>query len=203
MVIAQDADTGKISFAVLGGVNFQNITGKDWDASRLANDLIIGYHAGVSAQIIFMPQFCFQSGLLFSAKGTKWPDSKVDRLYYVELPLNIVYKGLLGKGYIMIGIGPYIACAVFGEATDENDVKSDIIFTKFIKVGDDLNLSYYRLFDGGGNLFVGYELANGIFCQLNTQLSGFNINPEDRNATHDENAWRNAGFGLSLGYRFK
>jgi hypothetical protein len=203
MVIAQDADTGKISFAVLGGVNFQNITGKDWDASRLANDLIIGYHAGVSAQIIFMPQFCFQPGLLFSAKGTKWPDSKVDRLYYVELPLNIVYKGLLGKGHIMIGIGPYIACAVFGKATDENDVKSDIIFTKFIKVGDDLNLSYYRLFDGGGNLFVGYELANGIFCQLNTQLSGFNINPEDRNATHDENAWRNAGFGLSLGYRFK
>ena len=59
MVIAQDADTGKISFAVLGGVNFQNINGKDWDAYRLANDLIIGYHAGVSAQIIFMPQFCF------------------------------------------------------------------------------------------------------------------------------------------------
>jgi len=169
IAIAQTANKGKIAFAVLGGVNFQNINGKDWDGSKLGNDLIVGYHGGVNVQIPLVPQFLFQPGLLFTTKGTKWTDGTVNRLSYIELPLNVVYKALLGKGYIMIGLGPYVGYAIGGKAITD-DVKSDIEFKKVVEVGDPLTECYYKAFDAGGNLFVGYELANGIFCQLNTQL---------------------------------
>ena len=39
------------SFAVLGGLNLQNLTGKDELGAKLDNDLITGFHAGVNARI--------------------------------------------------------------------------------------------------------------------------------------------------------
>lgn len=194
-------DNGKIAFGVLGGVNFQNLTGKDWDGSKLENDMIVGYHAGVSVQIPIVPQFYFQPGLLFSAKGGKWPDGTTDKLSYIELPLNVVYKGLLGNGYVMIGIGPYVGYAIIGKSIVDN-VKSDVEFTKVVEVGDPVDVCYYKAFDAGANLFAGYELGNGIFFQLNTQLGLIKINPEDKRITDDETSVKNTGFGLSLGYRF-
>jgi Outer membrane protein beta-barrel domain len=202
MIFAQSEDSVKISFAVFGGLNIQKINGQDLAGGKLDNDFIIGYHTGINAQIPFMTQFCFQPGLVFTIKGTEWPSESIDRLSYIELPLNIVYKPALKKGHILAGIGVQVGCAVSGKTIDENGLKSDIIFTKFVAVGDDLSRSYYRHFDGGTNFFAGYELANGIFCHFNAQIGGFRINPEDRNSTYFNTRWKNMGFGLSVGYRF-
>lgn len=200
--------TSKISFAILGGVNLQNINGKDWNGDKLNNDLIVGYHIGVNAQIPFAPQFFFQPGLLFTTKGGKWTDGSettTDRLSYIELPLNVVYKGLLGTGYIMIGFGPYLGYAIGGKSTIDDGsstVKSDIEFTKVVEEGDPASICYYKAFDAGGNIFAGYETASGLFFQLNTQLGMIKINPEDKRITDDQSVYRNIGYGLSLGYRF-
>ena len=110
--IAQTSEIGKTRFAVLGGVNFQNLNGKDMSGDKLENDLIVGYHFGVNAQIPVAPEFYFQPGLQFSTKGAKNTVSSLTNTYklsYIELPLNFVYKGLLGNGYFMIGLGPYLA----------------------------------------------------------------------------------------------
>jgi len=73
--IAQTADKGKIAFAVLGGVHFQNLYGKDLLGEKFnKNNLILGYHAGVNVQIPIVPEFFFQPGLLFSTKGTELPE---------------------------------------------------------------------------------------------------------------------------------
>jgi hypothetical protein len=45
-------------------------------------------------------------------------------------------------------------------------------------------------------------MGNGIFFRLNTQLGMLNINPEDKRIPDDQSAWKNTGFGLSVGYRF-
>jgi hypothetical protein len=37
-------------------------------------------------------------------------------LSYLELPLNFVYKGLLGTGYVMVGFGPYVGYGIMGKA---------------------------------------------------------------------------------------
>lgn len=67
--IAQD--NGKMSFAVLGGVNFQNLNGKAYNGDKLNNDMLLGFHLGANAMIPIAPEFYFQPGLLFSIKGDK------------------------------------------------------------------------------------------------------------------------------------
>jgi hypothetical protein len=62
--------------------------------------------------------------------------------------------------------------------------------------------TFLRAFDAGGNIFAGYELASGIFIQLNTQLGMLKINPEDRRISNDLLSIKNTGFGFSIGYRF-
>src|SRR4030042_2656839 len=71
IAMAQSTDKGKISFGILGGVNLQNLNGKDAAGDKLKNDLLIGYHAGVNIQIPVVPEFFFQPGLLFTIKGAK------------------------------------------------------------------------------------------------------------------------------------
>ena len=191
--MAQSGVIGKTSFAVLGGVNFQNLNGKDVGGNKLENDMIIGFHAGVNAQIPVAPEFYFQPGLMFSTKGAK-VSTNTYKLSYVELPLNFVYKALVGNGYFMIGFGPYVAYGIGGK---------DIEFKKVVESGDSNTVKYFKPFDAGANLFFGYELPAGIFLQMNTQLGLLDIHPKDnRISGDDKSSLRNTGYGLSLGYRF-
>ncbi len=61
----------QIGFGLLGGVNFQNINGKDNSGNKLQNGLLTGFHAGINLNIPVAPEFYFQPGLLFSVKGAK------------------------------------------------------------------------------------------------------------------------------------
>ena len=204
LAIAQSADKARVSFSILGGVNFQNLNGKDTDGDKLENDLTLGYHAGINIQIPFAPQIFFQPGLLLTTKGAKNSNNSITvktKLTYLELPLNVVYKALLGEGAIMIGFGPYIGYGIGGKLKGDND-ETDIVFENTVKVSDPDDVAYFKALDAGANIFAGYELANGFFFQLNTQLGLIKINPKNENFTEDKSTLKNTGFGLSLGYRF-
>lgn len=190
--IGQTAENGRTSFGILGGVNFQNLNGKLSSGDKLANDMLLGFHAGVNVQIPLAPQFYFQPGLMFAVKGAKNTTTifstqitNETKINYIEMPLNLVYKGALGNGFVMVGFGPYIAYGISGkQITTAGDS-----FT--IERGVD-----YKAFDAGGNIFAGFETASGIFLQLETQFGMVNISPDDNTTI------KNTGFGLSLGYRF-
>ena len=207
MAMAQSGEMGKTSFAILGGVNFQNLNGEDNSGNKLENDLIIGYHAGVNAQIPVAPEFYFQPGLMYSTKGAESVrvSTPTYKLSYVELPLNFVYKGLLGSGYFMVGLGPYVAYGISGKATYELGPvtsESDIEFKNEVVSGDPLLAVYIKPFDAGGNIFFGYELVGGLFVQLNAQLGMLNIKPDHYLDPDNTSTLKNTGYGLSLGYRF-
>jgi hypothetical protein len=211
LIFSSLALNAQIGFGVLAGVNFQNLNGKDNNGNKLTNDMIIGYHAGVNIQIPIAPEFFFQPGLLLSTKGAKNTYGSLTgtfRLSYIELPLNVVYKALLGNGKIMIGFGPYIGYAIGGKATldaGSASIKTDIQFQNVVDAGDPVLVAYFKAFDAGGNIFAGYELASGIFLQLNAQYGMLKINPEDRRdlgVFSDKLSVKNTGFGLSIGYRF-
>jgi hypothetical protein len=210
LAIAQSTDKAKISFAILGGINFQNLNGKDNNGDKLENDMLLGYHGGVNVQIPVAPDFYFQPGLLFSTKGAKNNYGSLTGTYklsYIELPLNMVYKALLGKGYIMIGFGPYVAYGIGGKASVEYNStthETDIKFKNVVEAGDPW-VPYFKAFDAGGNIFAGFEMAGGLFLQLNAQLGMLKINPEDNRVLviyTDKLSVKNTGFGLSIGYRF-
>lgn len=205
---AQSQQKGGSSFGILGGVNFQTFNGKDYDGDKLEYDMLIGFHAGVNVLIPLVPEFYFQPGLLFSTKGAKNTGSVMTSTYSIssiELPLNLVYRASLGNGYILLGFGPYVSYGMMGKAKHEGgslSYEADIEFKNVVETGDPLTTSYFKAFDAGGNIFVGYEMAGGIFLQLNTQLGMLNIQPEDERRLNDESVTKNTGFGLSLGYRF-
>jgi hypothetical protein len=206
--IAQITRSAGPAFGLLGGVNFQNLNGKDASGDKLDNDMIIGYHVGVNVQIPIAPEFYFQPGLLFSTKGAKSVDGPLTSTYklsYIELPLNLVYKGLLGTGYVMIGFGPYVGYGIMGKAKIEGgslSYEDDIEFKNNVESEDPLTTTYFKPLDFGGNVFIGYEMAGGLFFQLNSQLGMLAINPEDNRFPANDLSIKNTGFGLSLGYRF-
>jgi len=197
-------DNGKMSFGILGGLNFQNLNGKDIVGDKLENDMKIGYHIGANVRIPIAPEFYFQPGILFSTKGAKdnsTSPANTINLSYIEMPLNLVYKGLLGQGYIILGLGPYFGYGIMGSVKSD-DATTDIEFTNTVEITDPLTVPYFKAFDAGGNLFFGYELANGISAQMNVQLGMVKINPEYKILSEDKSSIKNTGFGFSLGYRF-
>jgi hypothetical protein len=208
LVFAQGTGEGKTSFAVLGGVNLQNLNGKDMTGKKLENDMLIGYHAGVNLQLAVAPEFYFQPGLLFSTKGAKKTAGSLTETYklsYIELPLNFVYKALVGNGSFLLGFGPYVAYGIGGKAIYEGGaakIETDIEFKSELDSGDPETTVFIKPFDAGANLFFSYELPAGLFLQLNTQLGLLDINPKDNRTSDNESLLKNTGYGISIGFRF-
>jgi len=202
--IAQEPS--KISFGILGGANFQNLNGKLSTGDNLENDMLLGFHAGVNVQIPLAPEFYFQPGLMFAVKGAKSTPfegndfTSKTKINYIEMPLNMVYKAALGNGFFMLGFGPYVAYGIGGKVITEAGsvtVENDIEFKSEAGI---LESPVYKPFDAGANIFVGFEMASGLFLLLDTQFGMLDINPD--RGTNDKSTSKNTGFGASLGYRF-
>jgi hypothetical protein len=208
LAASQNAEKTKTSLAILGGINFQNLNGKDISGDKLQNDLLTGFHAGLNIQIPIAPAFCFQPGLLFSTKGAKNTSNLIStstRLSYIELPMNLVYKGKLGNGFVMIGFGPYVAYGISGKVTyggGDATLDSKVRFQNVVELTDPQLTTYFKGLDAGGNIFAGYETSMGLFFQLNTQFGMLKINPENKWVSDDKSSVKNTGFGISAGYRF-
>ena len=206
------SNSSKARLGLYGGVNFQNINGKNAIGITLENSLITKFHVGINEEIHIAPDFKFQVGLQYIGKGTKGnyfyntngKDVLITReisLNYIEVPLNLVYKPLLGKGNLLLGFGPYVGYSFGGKAKfsgTDAPANRDVNYTKTAPSGPN-NLANYKPLDVGGNFFFGYELSNGINFVFNSSLGLININSE----TSNQLAEKNTGFGLSLGYRFK
>lgn len=199
------------SFGIRGGINFQNINGKDGNGDKMENDLVTRFHIGVNAEIPVAPDFYFQPGLLFTTKGAKNKSVILSQtvttkynLAYLELPLNLVYKPVLGSGRLILGFGPYIGFGIGGKAKYEGgslSAEEDIKFKSKVKSSDPDDVVYFKPLDAGANLVAGYEFSNKVSFQLNTQLGLTKINPEYEGAVNDKSSYKNTGFGVSVGYR--
>lgn len=203
---------GNTSFGLRAGVNFQNINGKDENDDKLENDILTGFNIGINAEVPVGVDFYFQPGLLYTIKGAKSKEVILGqtingkmKISYLELPLNLVYKPLLGTGHLLLGFGPYVALGVNGKATYEgggSSLESDIKFKNKVMTTDSDDFVYIRPLEAGANLLAGYEFANRVSFQLNAQLGLTKINPEYEAAPDDKTSAKNTGFGFSLGFRF-
>jgi hypothetical protein len=202
--------SSRTSFGIRAGINFQNINGEDSEGKKLNNDLMVGYNVGVNAEFPIAPDFYFQPGLMFSAKGAQEKTEILGRtikssinLGYIELPLNFLYKPLLGNGHLILGFGPYVAYGITGKVKYEGgdgSFESDIEFKN--KTSIDGDAFVIRPLDAGANILFGYEFASRLSFQLNAQLGLLNIQPEYAVGDMGDAKMNNTGFGLSLGYRF-
>jgi hypothetical protein len=219
IVLSVTALEAQVSFGPVGGPNFQNITGTAYDGDKLDYGMIVGFHAGVKAAIPIAPDFYFQTGLLYSCKGsrnnigtittksTSEDFTTTTRIGYLELPLNLLFRPVFGNGHILLGFGPYMALGITGKQVyDYNNFSYErkVKFKNVVDANDlgEIDIAYYRPFDAGGNIFAGYELDMGLFFTLNAQMGLLKVNPELAGAENDETVFHNTGFGLSVGYNF-
>jgi hypothetical protein len=200
-------DTG-IHFGILGGINLHTITGKDYWGEKLNNNLFPGFHAGGNVILNFLPDLYLQPGLLLTVKGAKQNIitdniTKTTRLTYIEVPLNILYRPQLGDGHILLGAGPYAAYGIVGKERTKTGPITTELTVKYLNNAADRPTSYvyYRGLDAGANILIGYELYNGIFCQLNGQMGLLKLNC-NYDLPNDQAFKKHMGFGLSVGYRF-
>lgn len=191
-------ELGNTTFGIRAGVNFQNLNGKDESDRNLKNKMKVGFNIGANAEIAIAQDFYVQPGLLFSTKGAKIENTDIKvNLSYLEIPINLLYKPVLGDGKLLLGFGPYLGFAVGGKVDD-----TDIKFEKEISQAEsETGTPYLKRFDAGANLLVGYELSSRISAQLNAQLGLVNIQPKITGLDTDAKT-KNTGFGISIGYRF-
>ncbi|MFT3825080.1 MAG: porin family protein [Chitinophagaceae bacterium] len=195
------ATMGRTTFGIRAGVNFQNINGKDESGDNLDYKIKTGFHVGVNAEVPVAPDFYIQPGVLFTTKGAKYNDDVKLNISYLEVPVNFLYKPMLGSGKLLLGVGPYIAFGVGGKLKNDNGTDADVKFKNEISPGEALTALYLKRLDAGGNLLFGYEFSNKLSFQFNAQLGMVKINPKIENVDTDAK-YRNTGFGVSAGYRF-
>jgi hypothetical protein len=135
-----------------------------------------------------------------AVKGAEWSDGSKVKLSYVEVPVNFIYKPLLGTGNLLLGFGPYVGFGIDGKVKNTAGAETDIEFDKDYTSANEG--TQFKKIDAGANLLAGYEFNNKVSLQLNAQLGLMDIDKENPFKTNDQTRWRNTGFGLSLGYRF-
>lgn len=218
LFITATALQAQVSFGITAGPNFQAVTGKDYAGDNIEHGMIVGFHAGVNALFPIAPDFFFQPGILYSQKGglgnsfmmaTKSSNDEFSttlRISYLELPLNLLYRPQFGNGHILIGFGPYVAMGLGGNQVYKYGNDSYEQKVKFFnEIGEDdwdFDYAFYKRFDAGANIFVGYELEMGLFLRLNAQLGLLNIRSAIEDFDSDESSFKNTGFGVSIGYNF-
>lgn len=200
-ILAFGITAGAQGLGVNAGVNFFNQTMKSNGNKVDDLKMLTGFHIGVDYEIGVAPDFYFAPGLVFATKGAKIQEDFLGEEYtskwglnYLEVPLNLVYKPVLGTGNLIVNFGPYLGYGIGGKVKAEfgdEDFEEDINFGS----GEDDD---FKPFDMGANIGFGYQLGMGLSFKLNAQLGLINILPEG----DSDNLIKNNGFAFSVGYRF-
>ena len=200
---AKKVTSSPITFGIRAGVSLQNINGRDGNDNKLENKLVPRFQGGVNVELPLADEFYIQPGLLFAGKGTEVKGSETNiNISYLEIPVNFLYKPVVGTGKLLLGFGPYVGFGIGGTIKPANGSSSEIKFENTISVAQALTGTYFRKTDVGANLLFGYELSNLFSVQLNAQLGLAKINPDIEGLNNNNTMYKNTGFGLSVGYRF-
>ena len=191
------------SIGVHAGVNWFNINGKNAAGTDLDNGLRMGFAAGVDVAIPLGGGSYLQPGVDFRQKGTDDAGGMKTTLNYIDIPVNYVYRPILGTGNLVLGFGPYIGFGIGGKVKSANNTTTDIVYRNEFDRSVPGNTLQLRRTDAGANFMVGYEFLNSLSLNLKAQLGLKDINPDMSNeGANNQTRYRNTGFGLSVGYRF-
>ena len=160
------------------GVNFANISiNNDGDIDE-ANTLT-SFQVGLIGTWKLLPMLHLQPGVVFSGKGAKTEfgdpsDATYSRAttnpYYIEIPVNLVFKTPTGPVKFFVGAGPYLGVGIAGKLKNEGKVlgvsysnEADIEWSD----DDPTTLDYeegagfgiMKRFDYGANITAGVEIA--------------------------------------------
>lgn len=189
------------------GVNLANVSVTDNGEIDQAK-MLPSFHVGLQGDLPVTSFLSIQPGLFFSGKGTKAqsrePGSNgyfksVLNPYYIELPVNVVFKTPLNKdSRFFAGAGPYVAMGIAGKRKLDYQVLG-IAYHREDKISfsnDDpttageegAGMGILKRFDYGLNGTAGFE-GNNILFSVNyglglAKLQSGSDSGEDNNNKH-------------------
>jgi hypothetical protein len=200
-----------------GGLNVANVStssdGRVEDAKSLTS-----FHVGVLGDFSLSKIIYLQPGVLFTGKGTKsqtgqQSDANYYRAtsnpYYVEVPVNLVFKLPLGTGSkVFVGAGPYLAIGVAGKNKAEGrylgidfDVENDIEFSDddptTFNFEEGAGFGVLRRFDYGLNGVAGLEFQK-ILLSVGYGHGLAKLQSGSENSSDDLNKHRVWSFSLGV-----
>jgi hypothetical protein len=182
-------------FGIKGGVNFAQLYSTfDNTTGSASTGLLTTYSGGVFADVMISDKISIQPAFNFSGKGGKERngDSVIKaKLFYLQVPVNVVYHAEIDPGEIYFGAGPYIAYGLSAKV-QINDGKSSQTQNIGFGGGEDK----YQSLDAGFNALLGIKLDNGLLLDVHYDFGLTNVsNISGTNTT-------NRVFGVSVGYVF-
>lgn len=204
---------------VQGGLNLANIT-KTTDGQTEDNNILPTFNAGILSRFGLSKIIDLESGLLFTGRGSKsetyFTSSTTDNYvkarfnpYYVEVPLNLVFKFPAGKNFnAFVHAGPYAAIGVAGKSKVDSKIlgfssssTNSIKFSNddpFTSQQDDAAYNKLKRFDFGFNVGAGLQLDQ-IILKLNLGVGLTKINStESNNTADDKNKYRTVSLSVGI-----
>ena len=184
-------------FGIRGGLNFANqkISVKAFgESASQTGDGIVSFHIGGTGEFPLSENIFVQPSILLSGKGMNFDgeddmgqpvEAKV-RPFYLELPVNLIYKHPLQNFSIFGGAGVAPAFGLFGKA--KSGGTSDDVFSD----------EGFKRFDFGVNFLAGVEVNENMQISFNFTQGLANI----ANLSDDEIdvKWKNKVIGISFAY---
>jgi hypothetical protein len=210
----------QVSFGIQAGVNFATTQVEIYNTSASATRELdtksrTGFAGGFLADVPISTTFSFMPELNFVQKGYEYESTSgaivskaKDKLNFIEIPLNIVYKAEVGMGHVFVGLGPSVGFGISGKnerslsgagnGFDFNE-KRDVKFDGDENASD--NKLHLKTLDLGGNAVGGYMLSNGLFLKVGYTYGFSNLSP-DFASPRDDEKYNTRGFSVKLGYMF-
>jgi len=181
----------QVKFGPKAGLNLSAMTLK-MSGVGLDPKALMGFHAGVIAEISLTDLLKVQPGFLYSTKGAKYEVTQFDMKMspgFIEIPINMIYNVDLNGTMLGLFAGRYLGYGVGGTAESQGESASIRFGT-----GDDYDM---KPLDFGINLGAGLNVADFIIS-AQYQLGMLNLAPVD-----DYDAeMKIRGFSISLAYLF-
>ena len=184
-------------FGLRGGLNFANqkIQVKAFGESvSQSGDGIVSFHIGGIGEFPLAENIFVQPSILLSGKGANFDgqddmgnpvEAKV-RPFYLELPVNIIYKYPLQNFSIFGGAGIAPAFGLFGKAKSGSTSE------------DAFQDEGFKRFDFGVNFLAGVEVNTNMQISINITQGLANIT--DISDDDIDIKWKNKVIGISFAY---
>jgi hypothetical protein len=168
------------------------------EGGHLSNEIIFGLNLGGTKEFLFGEVYSVETGLVFDQKGFKLPidgsTDTINRLAYLDIPINFKYRIDLKKHKLFLSAGPYIGLAVAGS---KNWKKNGELYAEKVKWGHHGSNDELKRLDYGLNLGAEYEFGTlGVGVQFGLGLANL------RSSGYYFDKQRNCLASICLSYQF-
>ena len=189
------------TFGIKGGLNFANMTISAQGSSlSISTGTLTTFSVGAFADFKSSSNVSIQPGINYTGRGgsidgDEGTNAKF-KLFYLQVPVDIVYHIPVLVGHIYLGGGPYAEIGLNGTESGNDGTQTISQDVKFGNDGD------FKSSGFGLNFIGGIQFKSGLLLGLNYDLGLTNM-LSDASSNNGEGKFKSGVFGVSIGYSFK